>query len=45
VANLLSWKLQCLYEISSNEWKSPFEEMIKMAAEQDTVYQQIKQQV
>ena len=45
VADALSMKLQCLYEISCSEWKSPFEEMIKKAAEQDTVYQQIKQQV
>ena len=45
VADALSRKLQCLYEISCSEWKSLFEEMIKKVAEQDTVYQQIKQQV
>lgn len=41
----MSRKVQCLYEISFSEWKSPFEEMIKKAAEQDAKYQQIKQQV
>jgi len=45
VADALSQKLQCLYEISCSEWKNPFKEMIKKAAEQDIVYQQIKQQV
>jgi len=42
VADTLSHKLQCVYEISSSEWKSPFEEMTKKAVEQDTIYQQIK---
>lgn len=42
VADALSQKLQFLYEISCSEWKSPFEETIKKATEQDVVYQQIK---
>jgi len=45
VADALSRKVQCLYEISSSEWKNPFKEMIKRATEQDVEYQQIKQQV
>lgn len=45
VADALSQKVQCLYEISYSEWKIPFEEMIKREAKQDVVYQQIKQQV
>lgn len=45
VADALSRNLQCLYEISFSEWKIPFEEMIKKSAEQDIVYQQIKQKV
>eukprot|EP00253_Pinus_taeda_P026205 PITA_26205 len=45
VANALSQKLQCLYEVSCSEEKSPFGEMIKKLAKQDVVYQQIKQQV
>lgn len=32
VADTLSQKLQCLYEISCSEWKIPFEEIIKRAA-------------
>ena len=42
VVDALSQKLQCLYEIYCSEGKSPFREMIKMAAEQDIAYQQIK---
>lgn len=45
VADALSQKLQCLYEISCIEAKIPFGEMIQKVAEQDVVYQQIKQQV
>lgn len=45
MTDALSQKLQCLYEISCSEGKSPFGEMIKKAAEQDLVYQQIKQHV
>eukprot|EP00253_Pinus_taeda_P011953 PITA_11953 len=45
VADALSRKMHCLYEISYSKWKSPFEEMIKKIAEQDAMYQQIKQQV
>lgn len=45
VADALSRKLQCLYEVSCSETKIPFGEMIQKAAEQDVVYQLIKQQV
>ena len=45
VVDTLSRKLQSLYEISSSEWKSPFAEIIQRVAEQDMVYQQIRQQV
>ena len=45
VADTLSRKVQCLYEISFSEWKSPFEDMIRKATEQDAEYQEIKQQV
>lgn len=45
VADALSRKLQCLYEISCSEGKSPLREMIKEAAERDIGYQQIKQQI
>lgn len=45
VADALSWKLQCLYEISCSQRKIPFGEMIKEAVKQDVVYQQTKQQV
>lgn len=45
VANTLSRKLQCLYEISYSEGKNPFGEIINKAVEQDAIYQQIKQQV
>ena len=45
VADALSRKVQCVYEISSSEWKNPFKERIKKVAEQDVEYQQIKQQV
>lgn len=43
MAGALSRKVQCLYEISYSERKSPFREMITKAAEQDVVYQQIQQ--
>lgn len=43
VADALSRKVQCLYEISSSKWKNPLQEMIKTAADQDVEYQQIKQ--
>eukprot|EP00253_Pinus_taeda_P029145 PITA_29145 len=45
VVDALSRKVQCLYEISYSEWKSPFEEMIRKVAGQAVEYHQIKQQV
>lgn len=45
MADALSRKVQCLYEISSSKWKNPLKEMIKTAADQDVEYQQIKKQV
>jgi len=45
VADTLSRKVQCLYEISFSKWKNSLFEMIKTAADQDVEYQQIKQQV
>lgn len=38
VADALSRKVQCLYEISSNKWKNPLFEMIKTTADQDAEY-------
>eukprot|EP00253_Pinus_taeda_P032874 PITA_32874 len=45
VADALSRKVQNLYEISLNSWKSSLFEIIQKAAEQDAEYQQIKQQL
>eukprot|EP00253_Pinus_taeda_P007180 PITA_07180 len=45
VADALSRKLQCLYEISCSKGKNTFEGMIKKATEKDITYHQIKQQV
>ena len=45
VADALSRKVQCLYEILISKWKNSLFEMIKTAADQDAEYQQIKQQV
>eukprot|EP00253_Pinus_taeda_P001689 PITA_01689 len=42
VADALSRKVQNLYEISISGWKSPFLEIIKEIADQDTEYQQLK---
>eukprot|EP00253_Pinus_taeda_P010631 PITA_10631 len=45
VADALSRKVQSLYEISISGWKSPFLEIIKEIADQDTEYQQLKLQI
>eukprot|EP00253_Pinus_taeda_P002305 PITA_02305 len=45
VADALRRKIQNLYEISISEWKSPFLEIIKEIADQDTEYQQLKLQI
>eukprot|EP00253_Pinus_taeda_P007271 PITA_07271 len=45
VADALSRKVQNLYEISISGWKSPFLEIIKEIADQDTEYQQLKLQI
>jgi len=43
VADALSRKVQCLYEISYTEGRIPFREIITSAAKQDADYQQIQQ--
>eukprot|EP00253_Pinus_taeda_P019573 PITA_19573 len=45
VADALSWKMQCLYEIVISKGWSTFHEEIKQVAEQDLEYQQKKQQL
>eukprot|EP00253_Pinus_taeda_P012179 PITA_12179 len=45
VADALSRKVQSLYEISTTGWKNPFLDMIKEISDQDTGYQQLKQQI
>eukprot|EP00253_Pinus_taeda_P015903 PITA_15903 len=45
VADALSRKVQNLYEISISGWKSPFLEIIKEIADQDTEYQELKSQL
>eukprot|EP00253_Pinus_taeda_P006077 PITA_06077 len=45
VADALSRKMHCLYEISTSKGWSNFHEEIKQAAEEDAEYQQKKQQV
>jgi len=45
VADALSRKIQNLYEVSISGWKSPFLEIIKEIADQDTEYQQLKLQI
>ena len=45
VGDALSRKVQCVRRISVSKWQSTLLEKIKLAAEQDVVYQQIKQQV
>jgi len=42
VADALSRKVQCLYEISFSKWKNSLFEMIKTTADQDAEYQRIK---
>jgi len=41
VANTLSQKVHCLYEISCSKGQTTFEEMIKEAVDQDLKYRQI----
>ena len=45
VANALSRKVYCLYEISCNKRRITFDELIKKTTEQDSKHQQIGQQV
>jgi len=45
VADALSRKVQCLCKISVSRWQNTLLEKIKIAADQDVDYQQIKQQV
>eukprot|EP00253_Pinus_taeda_P017231 PITA_17231 len=45
VADALSRKIHNLYEVSFSGWESPFMEMIKEIADQDTEYQQLKSQI
>jgi len=45
VADALSRKVQCVCNISVSKWQSTLLERVKTEADQDDVYQQIKQQV
>eukprot|EP00253_Pinus_taeda_P030099 PITA_30099 len=45
VADALHRKIHNLYEVSFSGWESPFMEMIKEIADQDTEYQQLKLQI
>eukprot|EP00253_Pinus_taeda_P014522 PITA_14522 len=45
VADALSRKVQCVCRISVSKWQCTLLEKIKLVADQDVVYQQIKQQV
>ena len=45
VVDALSRKVQCVCKISVSKWQSTLFERIKIVADQDVVYQQIKQQV
>eukprot|EP00253_Pinus_taeda_P020294 PITA_20294 len=43
VADALSRKVQCLYEVTFSRWENSLLEMMKTAASQDAEYQQMKQ--
>eukprot|EP00253_Pinus_taeda_P019316 PITA_19316 len=45
VADTLSRKVHCLYEITFSKWENSLQEMMKTAASQDAEYQRLKQQV
>ena len=45
MADGLSRKVQCVCKLSVSKWQSTLLEKIKLAADQDVEYQQIKQQV
>eukprot|EP00253_Pinus_taeda_P011610 PITA_11610 len=45
VADALSRKVHCLYEITFSKWENSLQEMMKTAASQDAEYQRLKQQV
>eukprot|EP00253_Pinus_taeda_P009241 PITA_09241 len=45
VADALSRKVHCLYEITFSKWENSLQEMMKTAASQDVEYQRLKQQV
>eukprot|EP00253_Pinus_taeda_P010727 PITA_10727 len=45
VADALSQKVQCLYEITFSRWENSLQEMMKTTASQDAEYQQLKQQM
>eukprot|EP00253_Pinus_taeda_P029605 PITA_29605 len=45
VADALSRKVQCVCRLSFSKWQSTLLEKIKLAADQDAVYQRIKQQI
>lgn len=45
MADALSRKIQCLYEVMLSKWKISLQEMIKTTADQDAEYQQMKQQI
>eukprot|EP00253_Pinus_taeda_P022101 PITA_22101 len=45
VADALRRKIQSLYEVSISGWKNPFLHIIKEISDQDTEYQQLKQQI
>ena len=45
MADALSRKVQCVCIISVNKWQSTLFEKIKIAVEQDAIYQHIKQQL
>eukprot|EP00253_Pinus_taeda_P002532 PITA_02532 len=44
-ADALSRKVQSLYEVSITGWKNPFLDIIKEISDQNTEYQQLKQQI
>eukprot|EP00253_Pinus_taeda_P028202 PITA_28202 len=45
VADALSRKVHCLYEITFSKWENSLQEMMKTAASPDVEYQRLKQQV
>lgn len=45
VADALSRKVKCLYEVTLSKWENSLQEMIKKTANQDAEYQQMKQKI